>query len=191
MKSYLLSTLTLIFAFVACTPPEEVRLQDYTEIAESGYFAHVSAGLSFCSLALGESLVESEGQLNLRLELNDTEKAGYKIAQFRVRNTELDADTIVTCGFKNGRLSAVVSNTVFGYDVESSQKLIDQLSSVYDTVENLKTNFNTAESANFWKVDDVVSVQYKFLQNQSGFNGLQYTIAYTSEIEVFQNLINS
>lgn len=191
MKSYLLPTLSLILAFIACTPPEEVRLQNYNEPAESGYFAHVPAGLSFCNLALGESQTETENQLNMYLNPDDSEVQGYQLAQFHANNLISGADTSVTCAFKNKRLRAIQSTTTFDEGFSGAQSLLEKLSSIYTKVEHIKSNLTTAKSFDFWQTDDVVSVKYKLLQRQGVYYGLSYTLAYTADADAIQIVLNS
>jgi hypothetical protein len=191
MKSQTLLAFLFLFVYFSCTPPESVRLQDYREQAADGYFAHIPVGLNAFDLALGETVDETERQLGKRIEIEETQNEQIKLCRFFIRHADVNADTLITCGFQNGRLSAVLAKTTFDNSIEGDEEFLHKIGKVFSFISELKNNINYSKSMNYVQTDNVLTCRYNATKTSNGFSGFEYMISYTNEVETFDLILNS
>jgi hypothetical protein len=191
MKSLIRIVFLISLLYFSCRPPESVRSQDYREKAADGYFAHIPIGVIAHDLALGETVEETEMHLGSRLELEETQNEEIKLARFLIRHPAITADTLITCGFKNGRLTAVHAKTTFLHSIKHEEDFLDETGKVFSFIPELKNYVNFDKSMHYVQSDNIMSCSYDATKTSDGFNRFEYLISYTSDIETFDLILNS
>jgi hypothetical protein len=176
MKSFKLLFFFVLLVVVECTPPEEVRLINYTEAPGNGLFARIPVCYSPNPLQLGDSFSEFSEYSGLSdpihsIETNDgIVKKEYKPVNRR--------DTLLTCTFKEGRLIEVLSSTKLSQDFELAEDALLSLADEYPCLGDLGKWMDEQGKNCFTRHNDAFTEGFYLNQTNRGYTNFCYRIAY-------------
>jgi hypothetical protein len=179
MKSFTPVLSFLFVLFVACTPPDEVRQSRYSEIPESGLFAHIPVCLFEGQVYLGDSYADFSSNSGLgepeHIIENDcgVTKREYMLAR---------KDTLITCSFKGGRLIEVQSITHLPKNVTKVKDAFDTVSEVYPCAGELGTWMDKEEKQAYLRQDDAFRECFYLDKSELGYTKLVYKISYFNNL---------
>ncbi|MCB0820209.1 MAG: hypothetical protein KDC13_06270 [Bacteroidetes bacterium] len=184
MRSFLAPLIFVLMAYAACTPPDEVRLQNYIEPAADGFYAQVPVCYYPGRIFLGDSYSDFRHQTS---ELRETASTETDCGIVKREFITARRDTTLNCSFKNGRLIYLESKTILSQDCASAAEACELLGENYPCLGELGIWMDNQQTDTFRRAEDAFAEEFKLVRNGKNFGSLVYRIGYFDDYDCDTN----
>lgn len=189
MRSSAILLSFLCVLFVACQPPESVRLANYTAPPKAGLLATLPICFQGLENLPGFGYLENTCNNNYNT-YTETYLEGYEaiIRDIQLRDRVINSDTLARMAYQDGRLAAFHAETRLRQPLEDVHFFLAQMNSIYSCFNEAGKNFLNSGSLRFEVCDDLVTQSFKIRKEDGKFVGISYQ-AYFNDCEALANLL--